>query len=77
MGRGQKKRAVAISKLAAYAADPDEFERLAGGPRSAAAAAHGDRWHNQLGKRKRSMRWLVILAILVAAILVVLFGGST
>lgn len=75
MIRRRKKRAVAISKLAAYAANPDEFERLAGAPRSPRAAAFGERWHNELGKRKPSMRWLVILAILLATIAVVVFGG--
>jgi hypothetical protein len=70
-----RRRPVAISKLAAYAADPDGFVARHGGPISARGARYGDRYHERFGQPPRS-RWkrrvlisLVLLALLVLAYL--------
>jgi hypothetical protein len=49
-----RRRPVAISQLAAYAADPDGFMARRGGPMSARGARYGDRYHDRFGRPSRS-----------------------
>ena len=61
-----KNRAVAISKLAMFAADPEAFERTGGAPASLAAANYGERWHARLGKGSALLLRILALLALVA-----------
>jgi len=67
-----KKRRVAISKLAEYAADPEGYVERRGGVRSAAAARAGTKHHDNLGRPSRTRMPLLIVTILslIVALLV-------
>lgn len=58
-----KKRDIAISSLSEYAADPEGFVKRRGGVRSKAAIKHGDAFHNNLGRGRKSTTRRIILAI--------------
>lgn len=59
-----------VSKLAWYAADPEEFRRYGGGTRHAAAARAGEKAHQTLARPRQSGRRLAT-ALVIAAIIAV------
>ena len=67
--RNQRK-SVPVSKLAWYAAAPEEFRRYSGGTRNVAAAQKGQRSHENFARPRRSARRFglaVLIAFIVAA----------
>lgn len=70
-----RQRLVPISKLAEFAADPEEFERRRGGVRSQAAVEAGARHHEALGQPERFWPWRVVLVVVVLVVVgMVLLG---
>jgi len=69
-----RQKAVAVSRLADYAADPDGFIKRRGGPRNAHAAAAGTRHHDRLGRSNAVGWWILALALLGAVVLLVNAG---
>lgn len=66
-----KRKALAVSKLADYAADPEGFVKRRGGVRSKSAARAGARHHYALGKPPSIGWWLLLLALLFLLVLVI------
>ena len=62
---------VRVSDLALYLANSDAFMASGDGPLRPRAAAHGQRWHNQLGTQRKTP-WLRIIIWLSAGLLLVL-----
>ena len=66
-----KSKPIPVSRLADYAADPAGYKQRRGKVRNAAAARAGVRHHDQLGRSPFAIRWLVLVAVLVAVVIMV------
>lgn len=69
-----RRRRIAISQLAAYAADPEGFVARRGGPISAKGARYGDRYHDQFGRRSPTrLKRRLLFAVVIVALLVLAY----
>ena len=70
-----RRKAVAISRLADYASDPEGYIKRRGKVRSVSAARAGTRHHDALGRQPSIWRWALILGLLAAAAYLLAHGG--